>query len=284
MDNQKFAQESNLALVRRARKTYRRLHEQYPYARAELDFTSAWELLVATILSAQSTDVGVNKVTPKLFAAYPDIAAMAAATPEDIEPIIRPTGFFRVKARSVLGAAQSIMENFEGEVPANLADLVTLPGVGRKTAFVVLGNAFGQPGLTVDTHFGRLVNRLGWTVQTDPIKIEKAIGKLFPRRDWSQLSHALIFHGRRICHARKPACGVCPVSAWCPAYGTGPTDDAAARKLLAYELAPGADGIAPVPLLVDGAAPSADFNLGRRGMDPNADIAVGRKISTGGRL
>lgn len=252
-------------LVRQARKIYRRLLEQYPYARAELDFESPLELLVATVLSAQTTDVGVNKVTPVLFRRYPDAAALAVAVPEEMEEILRPTGFYRAKTRSVMRLAQELVERFDGEVPARLDDLVTLPGVGRKTANVVLGNAFGIPGITVDTHFGRLARRFGWTTSTDPVVIEAEVGQMFPRKDWTMLSHVVIFHGRRICHARKPACGVCPVAAMCPSFGEGEIDPVKARKLLKYELTPGADGIAAVPLLVDGGMPDAAFSTGHRG-------------------
>ena len=194
------------------------------------------------MLSAQTTDVGVNKVTPVLFARYPDAAALAGADRTELEEILRPTGFYRVKANSVQTLAQALLENFDGEVPGRLKDLVTLPGVGRKTANVVLGNAFGVPGITVDTHFGRLVRRLGWTDETDPVKVESIIGAMFPRKDWTMLAHVLIFHGRRLCHAKKPACGVCPVAQWCPSYGEGELDAAKARKLLKFELAPGAAG------------------------------------------
>ncbi|MBO1766138.1 endonuclease III [Allobranchiibius sp. GilTou38] len=217
---------------------YRVLHDTYPYARCELDFSTPLELLVATILSAQTTDVGVNKVTPTLFARYPDAAAYAGADREQLEQLLRPTGFFRAKTNAVMTLGQTLVERYDGEVPPRLKDLVTLPGVGRKTANVVLGNAFGIPGLTVDTHFGRLVRRFGWTVLDDPVKVEQEIGALFPRKDWTMLSNVLIFHGRRMCHAKKPACGVCPIARWCPSYGDGETDPEKARKLLKYEMAP----------------------------------------------
>ena len=223
------------ALVRRARKVDRTLAATYPDARCELDFSTPFELLVVTVLSAQTTDRRVNGISPTLFAAYPDATAMAAGDRERIETIIGPTGFFRAKTESLLKLAQALVERFDGEVPARLEDLVTLPGVGRKTANVVLGNAFGVPGLTVDTHFGRLVRRLGWTEQTDPVKTEAAIAELFPKRDWTMLSHHLIWHGRRVCHARRPACGACPVARWCPAYGEGPTDPEAAAALVRTE-------------------------------------------------
>ncbi|HMT88167.1 MAG TPA: endonuclease III [Dermatophilaceae bacterium] len=221
---------------------YRVLAERYPYAHCELDFSTPLELLVATILSAQSTDVRVNQVTPALFSRYRTAAEYAGADRSEVEELIRSTGFFRAKTDSLLKLGQALVERFDGEVPGRLDDLVTLPGVGRKTANVVLGNAFGVPGITVDTHFGRLVRRFGWTEETDPVKVEHAVGALIPRRDWTMLSHVVIFHGRRTCHARKPACGACPIARWCPAYGTGETDPERARKLLTYELAPKADG------------------------------------------
>ena len=232
--------ESPLALKRRARRIYRVLHDTYPYAHCELDFADPLQLLVATILSAQSTDVGVNKATQSLFARYPDAAAYAAADRAQLEALIRPTGFFRQKTSSLIGLGQALVERFGGEVPGRLTDLVKLPGVGRKTANVVLGNAFGVPGITVDTHVQRLVRRWGWTEETDPVAIEHAVGALLPRRDWTMASHVVIHHGRRMCHARRPACGVCPVAGLCPAYGTGEIDPEKARLLLAYEMAPGA--------------------------------------------
>jgi endonuclease III len=228
---------SPVALVRRARRTYRELQQLYPYARCELDFENPLQLLVATVLSAQTTDVTVNKVTPALFARYPDAAALAAADRADLERILLPTGFFRAKSDAVLKLGAALTERHGGQVPGRLADLVKLPGVGRKTANVVLGNAFGVPGITVDTHFGRLARRLGWTDQTDPVKVEHAVGALFSRKDWTMLSHVLIFHGRRTCHARRPACGACPVARLCPAFGEGETDPVLARKLLKYERA-----------------------------------------------
>jgi endonuclease III len=223
------------ALVRRARKINRVLAETYPEARCELDFDNPFELLVVTVLSAQTTDKRVNAVRPALFAAYPDAQAMAGADREKLEQLIQPTGFFRAKTESLLKLSQALVESHDGEVPGRLADLVKLPGVGRKTANVVLGNAFDVPGITVDTHFGRLARRFGWTEETDPVKVEHEVGSLFPKRDWTMLSHHLIWHGRRICHARNPACGACPVARWCPAYGEGPTDPEAARKLVRTE-------------------------------------------------
>jgi endonuclease-3 len=227
--------ESRTALVRRARKIDRILAQTYPDARTELDFDNPFELLVVTVLSAQTTDKRVNAVRPTLFASYPDAPSMAAAERADLERIIGPLGFFRAKTESLLKLSQALVDRFDGEVPPKLDDLVTLPGVGRKTANVVLGNAFDIPGITVDTHFGRLVRRFGWTEETDPVKVEHAIGELFPKRDWTMLSHHLIWHGRRICHARKPACGACPVARWCPAYGEGPIDPIAAAMLVKTE-------------------------------------------------
>ncbi|GHB69752.1 endonuclease III [Streptomyces cirratus] len=227
--------ESRLAMIRRARRINRELAEVYPYAHPELDFRNPFELLVATVLSAQTTDLRVNQTTPALFAAYPTPEAMAAAAPEDLEELIRPTGFFRAKSRSLLGLSQALCEKFGGEVPGRIEDLVTLPGVGRKTANVVLGNAFGVPGITVDTHFGRLVRRFKWTEQEDPEKVEEEICAIFPKSEWTMLSHRVVFHGRRICHARKPACGACPIAPLCPSYGEGETDPEKARKLLKYE-------------------------------------------------
>jgi endonuclease-3 len=187
---------------------------------------------VATILSAQCTDKRVNMVTPTLFAKYPDAQAYASADRAELEEIIRSTGFFRAKANSILTLGQQLCDRFNGEVPGRLKDLVTLPGVGRKTANVVLGNAFDVPGITVDTHFGRLARRFGWTEETDPDKVEAEVGAIFPRKDWTLLSHRLIWHGRRRCHARKPACGACPIARLCPAYGEGPTDVAVAATLV----------------------------------------------------
>jgi endonuclease-3 len=228
----RWANETHTALVRRARKINRELAALYPDAHCELDFTTPLELLVATILSAQSTDKRVNMVTPTLFAKYPDAQAYASANREELEDIIRSTGFFRAKTQSILALGHELCERFDGEVPGRLRDLVTLPGVGRKTANVVLGNAFDVPGITVDTHFGRLARRFGWTTETDPIKVESEVGALFPRRDWTMLSHHLIWHGRRRCHARKPACGACPVARLCPSFGEGPTDPAVAAALV----------------------------------------------------
>ena len=244
--------DTRTALVRRARSIDRTLGHTYPDAHVELDFTTPLELLVATILSAQSTDKRVNTITPVLFARYPDAAAYAGADRVELETLITPTGFYRVKTDTLLKLGAQLVERFDGEVPATLAELVTLPGVGRKTANVVLGNAFGVPGITVDTHFGRLARRFGWTQETDPVKVEHEVGALFPRKDWVMLSHVLIFHGRRTCHARRPACGACPVARICPSYGEGETDPVVARSLLTYELAPGAVLPDPPPGMLPG--------------------------------
>ena len=224
--------ETATQLVRRARKIDRVLADTYPDAKAELDFDDAFQCLVVTVLSAQTTDKRVNLVRPTLFAAYPDPAAMAAADRAHLEQIVGPLGFFRAKTESLLKLSAALVERYDGQVPATLEDLVTLPGVGRKTANVVLGNAFDKPGITVDTHFGRLVRRFGWTAETDPVKVEFAVGDLFAKRDWTMLSHHVIWHGRRCCHAKKPACGACPVARWCPSYGAGPTDPVEAEKLV----------------------------------------------------
>jgi endonuclease-3 len=224
--------ESRTALVRRARRINRELALTYPEAHCELDFSTPLELLVATILSAQCTDKRVNLTTPVLFERYRSAADYAAADREELETLVKSTGFYRAKTNSIMGLGQALCDRYGGEVPGRLTDLVTLPGVGRKTANVVLGNAFGVPGITVDTHFGRLARRFGWTELTDPDKVEAAVGALFPRKDWTQLSHNLIWHGRRRCHARTPACGACPVARWCPSFGEGPTDPVAAARLV----------------------------------------------------
>ncbi len=224
--------ESHLALVRRARRMHRALAIAHPDARCELDFTTPLELLVATVLSAQTTDVRVNSVTPALFARYPDAAAIAGADRTELEEMLRPTGFFRAKANSVQNLGIALVERFDGEVPGRLPDLVTLPGVGRKTANVVLGNAFDVPGITVDTHVGRLVRRWGWTGSEDPVAVEREVGELIPRKDWTMLSHRVIFHGRRVCHSRTPACGACSLARDCPSSGSGQRDPVKAATLV----------------------------------------------------
>lgn len=210
----------------------RELALAYPDAHCELDFQTPLQLAVATILSAQCTDKRVNETTPALFAKYPSAADYAAADRTELEEMIRPTGFFRNKAASLIGLGAALTERFDGELPGRLDDLVTLPGIGRKTANVILGNAFGVPGITVDTHVGRLVRRWGWTEHEDPVKVEQAIAELIPKRDWTMLSHRVIFHGRRLCHSRKPACGVCPLARDCPSYGLGPTEPEIAAALV----------------------------------------------------
>ena len=204
-----------------ARSIYRILTKEYPDARCELDFNSPLELLVATVLSAQCTDKRVNAVTPVLFNRFPTVTKLAGAKISEIEKIIYSTGFYRSKAKNIKELANKILKDFNGEVPKTLAQLVTLPGVGRKTANVVLGNAFGIPGLTVDTHFGRLSRRFGWSQETDPVKVENDVAKLIPEKEWTLLSHKLIWHGRRICHSRKPECGICPLAKLCPSAGVG---------------------------------------------------------------
>jgi endonuclease-3 len=221
-----------MALARRARRINRELAAMYPDAHTELNFGTPLELLIATILSAQTTDKGVNLVTPVLFARYRTAADYAAANRDDVEKIIQSTGFYRAKTTSLIALGQALCDRYGGEVPRTLKDLVTLPGVGRKTANVVLGNAFGVPGITVDTHFARLARRFRWTANSDPDKIEADVAGLFPKSEWTMLSHRLIWHGRRVCHARRPACGACGIAALCPSYGEGPTDPDVARKLV----------------------------------------------------
>jgi endonuclease-3 len=210
----------------------RALEGQYPEARCELDFTSPFELLVATVLSAQCTDQKVNEVTPGLFARYPNAEALASSDVADVEEAIRPTGFFRQKAATLQGIARNLCDRFGGEVPAVLEDLVALPGVGRKTANVVLGEAFGIPGIAVDTHVLRVARRLGWTTETDPVKVERDLMARIPEARWTRVSQLVIWHGRRRCHARKPACGACTLATWCPSFGEGPTVPSDAARLV----------------------------------------------------
>ncbi|AJT41952.1 endonuclease III [Psychromicrobium lacuslunae] len=261
--------ETALSLKRRARKINRTLAEQYPYAHAELDFRNPFELLVATVLSAQTTDVRVNQTTPALFARYPDPVALAQAEPLELEELIRPTGFFRAKAKSLLGLANRLVDEYDGEVPGTLAALVTLPGVGRKTANVVLGNAFGVPGITVDTHFGRLARRFGWTDSEDPVQVEKDVAELIEPAEWTMLSHRVVFHGRRVCHSRKPACGACAVAHLCPAYGMGETDPVKAQKLLKYEMAPGNEELLAAMLADTEAAAELRQKFQRQSVSPS---------------
>jgi endonuclease III len=231
----KWDEETPVGLKRRARRINRELADVYPTAHCELDFTTPLELSVATILSAQCTDKRVNEVTPAVFAKYPTAADYAGADRDELEQLIKPTGFFRNKTTSLIKLGQQLVERYDGEVPNRLEELVSLPGFGRKTANVVLGNAFDVPGLTVDTHFGRLVRRWRWTAETDPVKVETVVAGLIPKSEWTIFSHRAIWHGRRICHARKPACGACPIARLCPAYGEGPTDPEAAAKLVKSE-------------------------------------------------
>lgn len=205
------------ALTAQAREVWTQLTALYPDAHCELDYTSPWQLLVATILSAQCTDKRVNMVTPELFRRWPAPADLAVAPPNEVEDVIRTTGFFRAKAKSLLGAANAIVSRHSGSVPPVMADLVALPGVGRKTANVVLGNAFHiDEGVVVDTHVGRLAVRLGLTKESDPVKVEQDLMAIFPRDQWTLLSHLLIWHGRRLCDARRPRCGDCPLRPVCP--------------------------------------------------------------------
>jgi len=197
--------------------TYAKLRERHSDAHCELDHQSAFQLILATVLSAQSTDVMVNKITPDLFERWPTPESLARAEPAEVERVLSRIGMYRQKTKNVIGLSKRLIEEHHGEVPRTLDELVKLPGVGRKTANVVLGVAFGTPeGVVVDTHVQRISQRLGWTKHTEPQDIERDLMALFPRRDWDMLSHTLIFHGRRVCAARKPACAACPVSAECP--------------------------------------------------------------------
>jgi len=197
--------------------TLDRLHAMHPDAHCELDHANAFQLLCATVLSAQTTDVNVNKATPKLFARYPDARTLAKAEPLDVEPLVATLGFFRQKSKSLVGLARALVERHGGEVPRTIDELVKLPGVGRKTANVVLGVIWNAPdGVVVDTHVQRIALRLAWTKQTDPVKIEQDLCALLPRERWTMTSHILIFHGRRVCLARKPACETCAINDTCP--------------------------------------------------------------------
>jgi endonuclease-3 len=219
----------------RAKAIYRQLTKSYPNVRCELDYNSAFQLLVATVLSAQCTDKRVNQTTPALFKKYPNPKKMAKADLKDIQKLVKSTGFFRAKAKNIKSLSNKIMEEFDGDVPSNLEDLIALPGVGRKTANVVLGHAFGIPGITVDTHFGRLSRRFGWSKQSDPVKVEFEVGELISEKEWTNLSQRMIWHGRRVCHARKPACGACPLAKLCPSYGIGEIDPIKAKRLVKVE-------------------------------------------------
>jgi endonuclease-3 len=193
------------------------LARQHPTAHCELDYRAPFELVVSVVLSAQTTDTNVNKATPKLFARFPDAPALAAVEPIDVEPYVASLGFFRMKAKSIVGLARALVRDHGGEIPRSIDALVKLPGVGRKTANVVLGVLWNAPdGVVVDTHVMRLSQRLGWTKATDAGKIEQDLCAILPRETWAQASHVLIFHGRRCCHARKPKCGACSVEGVCP--------------------------------------------------------------------
>jgi len=212
-----------LKTAKEASEIYKKLKQQYPDATCALHHKNAYQLAVATILSAQCTDERVNMVTPDLFKAYPDAAALATANQEDVENLIRSTGFYRNKAKSIIGMAQSLIEHHNEKVPDDMAKLVKLPGVGRKTANVVLGNIFGKnEGVVVDTHVKRLSTRLGFTKQDNPEKIEADLMKLIPQKEWTDFAHVLIFHGRQVCNARKPLCAKCVVSKQCPSSQAAP--------------------------------------------------------------
>ncbi len=215
-----------------ARAIYRILSKTYPEVRCELDFKNPLQLLVAVVLSAQCTDKRVNAITPALFKKYKSAKDYAKAPLAEIEQFIYSAGFYHAKARHLQGLGRKIVEEYGGQVPATIEELTTLPGVGRKTANVVLGHAFGIPGITVDTHFGRLSRRFGWTTSLDPVKVEHEVGLLIPEKEWTNLSQRMIWHGRRICHSRKPACGACPVAKICPSVGIGEMDKAKAKLLL----------------------------------------------------
>ena len=219
----------------KAKVIYRQLSKNYPNVKCELDYKNAFQLLVATVLSAQCTDKRVNQTTPALFKKYPNPQKMAKADLKDIQSLVKSTGFFRAKAKNIKGLSNKIMEEFNGMVPSNLEDLITLPGVGRKTANVVLGHAFGIPGITVDTHFGRLSRRFGWSKQNNPVKVEFEVGELIPQKEWTNLSQRMIWHGRRVCHSRKPACGACALAKLCPSYGIGEVDPIKAKRMVKVE-------------------------------------------------
>jgi len=215
-----------------ARAIYRVLTKFYPDVHCELDFGTPFQLLVATVLSAQCTDKRVNQVTPKLFKKYGTPRAMAAAQIPEIEEIIHSLGFHHSKAQSLKSLSTRLVTEYNSKVPGDLDELVTLAGVGRKTANVVLGHAFGIPGITVDTHFGRLSRRFHWSESEDPVQVEKDVGRLIKESEWTNLSQRMIWHGRRICHSRKPACGACPLATLCPSFGIGEVDKIKAMALV----------------------------------------------------
>jgi len=214
-----------------AREMYRVLTKNYPNVHCELDFKTPYQLLVATVLSAQCTDKRVNQVTPALFRKFGTPRKMAAANVVEIEELIHSVGFFHTKAKNIKALSERLITTYDAKVPPVLDELVTLPGVGRKTANVVLGHAFGIPGITVDTHFGRLSRRFGWTTSEDPVKVEHEVGLLIPEKEWTNLSQRMIWHGRRVCHSRRPACGACPLAKLCPSFGIGEVDKIKALAL-----------------------------------------------------
>lgn len=211
---------------------FKLLTKTYPHATCELDFKNPLQLVVASVLSAQCTDKRVNQVTPALFKKYKTARDFGNANLYKLEDEIRSIGLFRAKARNIKGLGMMIDAEYNGKVPGELKELIKLPGVGRKTANVVLGHAFDVPGITVDTHFGRLSRRFGWTQSEDPVKVEHEVGALFPKKNWVDLSQRVVWHGRRICHSRKPACGACPLAKECPSFGIGETDPIKAKKLV----------------------------------------------------
>jgi len=219
----------------RARSIYRILSKTYPNVRCELNYKTPFQLLVATVLSAQCTDKRVNQTTPALFKKYPNPKKMAEADMRDIQRLIKSTGFYRAKAKNIKSLSSKMITEFDGKVPKKLEELITLPGVGRKTANVVLGHAFDIPGITVDTHFGRLSRRFGWSKSQNPVKVEFEVADLIPKKEWTNLSQRLIWHGRRICHSRKPACGACPLAKYCPSFGVGEMDPVKAARMVKVE-------------------------------------------------
>ena len=219
----------------RARVIYRILSKTYPNVRCELNYKTPFQLLVATVLSAQCTDKRVNQTTPALFKRYPNPLKMAQADIKDIQRLVKSTGFYRAKAKNIKTLSSKIITDFDGKVPNKLESLITLPGVGRKTANVVLGHAFGIPGITVDTHFGRLSRRFGWSKSLDPVKVEFEVGELIPQKEWTNLSQRMIWHGRRVCHSRKPACGACILAKLCPSFGIGEVDPVKAKRMVKVE-------------------------------------------------
>jgi len=226
---------SHVEKRKRAIKLYRALSKLYPNVRCELNFKSPHQLLIATVLSAQCTDKRVNAVTPALFKRYKSVEDFAGANLRELQGLIKSTGFYRAKAKNLKGLSAKILKDYEGEVPNQLEELIKLPGVGRKTANVVLGHAFNTPGITVDTHLGRLSRRFGWTKETDPVKVEFEVMELIPEKEWTNFSQRMIWHGRRVCHSRRPACAACPIASLCPSFGVGETDKEKALKLVKTE-------------------------------------------------